>query len=172
MKASRVLVTVAVIILALAGQAQAMHPDEYLPPLHWNGRAVVLPTVIFRNGDWFAVGGVSVVTVSPRTCGRYFAATSRAELGIGGGDAAFGLATNIADASCELDKALMGSGLVGLEARVARMYGPTFWRKTEYAGAQVSLAAPFGMMRLTLGFMVDVHDHTDKHGQFGFGVSF
>jgi hypothetical protein len=172
MKASGLLATVVFVILAPAGRAQAMHADEYLPPLHLNGRAVVLPTAIFRNGDWFAVGGVGIVTVSPRTCGRYFAATSRAELGIGGADAAIGLATNIADASCELDQALMGSGLVSIEAHVARMYGPTFWRRTEYAGAQVSLAAPAGMMRVTLGLMVDVHDHADAHGQFGFGVSF
>jgi hypothetical protein len=120
-----------------------------------------------------AVGGLGVVTVSPGTCGRYLAATSRAELGIGGAAAAIGLATNIfGDASCALNEALMGNGLVGFEARVARMYGPTFWRRTEYAGAQVSLAAPYGMLRLTLGLMVDVHDHADKQSQVGLGVSF
>jgi hypothetical protein len=171
MKAGRVLAVALFLILGAGGQAQAMHVDEYVPPLHWNGRAVALPTAIFRNGDWFAIGGVGVVAVIPRTCGRYFAATARAEVGIGGAGAANGLATNIGDTACQFNKALMGSGFLGAEARLARMYGPTSWRRTEYAGAQISFAAPYAM-RLSLGSMVDVHDHSDKHVQFGLGISF
>jgi hypothetical protein len=170
-KISRVLAGVVFIVLALARRSQATQPDSSFPSLHWDGRAVVLPTANFRNGDWFAVGAVGIVTVSPQTCRRYLAITSRAEVGIGGADAAIGLATNMADAPCELNNALTGSGLLSLEARVARTYGPTSWRKTEYAGAHISLAV-FAVGRLTFGMMVDVHDHQIRHTQLGYGVLF
>ncbi len=171
LKFGRVLTAVAFIVLALAGRAQAMHVDEYVPALHWSGRAVVLPSGIFRNGDWFAFGAIGIVTASPRTCGRYVAATVRAEVGVAGAAAGIGFATNIAEATCQLNEALVGSGLVGVEVRLARMYGSTTWRRTEYAGGQLSLAVS-DTMRLTAGLMVDAHDHLDRHGQFGVGVSF
>jgi hypothetical protein len=170
-KTSRVLAGIVVVTLALAGRSQAAQPDSYFPSLYWNGRAVVLPTATFRNGDWFSLGAVGIVTLSPQTCGRYLAATSRAEAGVGGAAAAIGLATNIGDAPCELNNALTGSGLLSLEARVARTYGLTSWHRTDYAGAQVSLAV-FAVGRLTLGLMVDVHDHQARHTQLGYGVLF
>ena len=66
----------------------------------------------------------------------------------------------------------MAGGLLSLDARVSRMYGPTSWHDTEYAGAQGSLALPFGMMRLTAGAMVNLRDRKDRHQQFGWGVAF
>ena len=61
---------------------------------------------------------------------------------------------------------------MSLDARVARMYGPTSWQNTEYAGVQGSLALPVGMMRLTVGAMINLRDHSDRRQQFGWGVLF
>ena len=88
MKASRILAAVLFISLTFAGRAHAMHPDEYVPPGHWNGNAVVLPTAIFRNGDWFAVGAVGILALSPRADGGFVVATSRAEVGVAGANVA------------------------------------------------------------------------------------
>ena len=97
MKASRLLVAVVVLVSAWPGRAQAIHPDEMIPPAHLNGRLVLLPSFIVRNGDWVAVGAVGIVQVSPRPDGRHVVLTSRGELGLGGTSVAVGLGVIIAE---------------------------------------------------------------------------
>ena len=99
-------------------------------------------------------------------------ATARAEVGLGGAALALGFGVIIADKPGPLNETLMAGGLMSLDARVARMYGPTSWQNTEYAGVQGSLALPVGMMRLTVGAMINLRDHSDRRQQFGWGVLF
>lgn len=172
MRAARLLVTVASLILASAGRAHALHPDEVVPPPLWNGRAVALPAFICRSGDWAAAGALGLVAVTPRPGGGYVVVASRAEVGVGGASMAVGVGAIIADRPTPLNEAVMAGGLMTLEARVTRMYGPTSWRSSEYAGLQGSLAIPYGMMRLAVGRMINLRDHADRRYQFGLGVLF
>jgi hypothetical protein len=61
-----------------------------------------------------------------------------------------------------------GSGMLSVEARVERMYGPTSWRSTTYVGGQLSFAGI--MIKPSVGWMVDVHDPRDSHYQITTGL--
>jgi hypothetical protein len=171
---ARVQTGAAALVLALVASSAAARADNdpSVPGVvSDDDHAAVLAGAVFRNGDWFAVDAFGMVVFSPAGTGRCIAATARGELGIGGAAAAIGLATNVVESSCTIDRDFLESGIVSLEARFERMYGPTSWRKTEYAGAQVSLAT-FWWWRPSLTWMYNVHDATDKHVQFGLGVLF
>ena len=163
----------AVVLVLVARSAEARVSDAPSVPgvVSDDDHAAVLGGAVFRNGDWAAVDAFGVIVFSPAGTGRCIAATARGELGIGGAAAAIGLATNVIESSCTVRRDFLESGIVSLEARFERMYGPTSWRKTGYAGAQVSLAT-FWWWRPSLSWMYNVHDATDKHVQVGLGVLF
>jgi len=126
-----------------------------------------------RNGDWVAVDGLGVVLLGSPVPIRSLAVVARGEVGLGGVSAGLGLALNSLPGQCRVPGActmsdLLWSGMISLEARVARMYGPTSWRNTTYAGGQLSLAGI--ICKPSLGWMVDVHDPRDRHYQIATGV--
>jgi hypothetical protein len=59
------------------------------------------------------------------------------------------------------------SSIVGIEARVERMHGPTTWRHTVYAGPQLVFGGVF--IKWSVGWMFDAHDKADNHFQLGVG---
>lgn len=173
MKAPVRLGVAAAVLVLLAGQAEARESETVILPgvIRHHDSAGFLAGVSFHNGDWLVVDGLGMVVVyDPPLSSRCLAATARAEVGLGGSAAAIGLATNTFDTSCKMDE-LLESGVIGVEARLERMYGPTSWRRTEYVGAQVSLAIPW-WWRPSLAWMFNVHDAADNHLQIGLGLGF
>ncbi len=152
-----------VLLVLLAGQAQARpSPLDTYPTVG----------VSFRNGDYVAVEPGIVQLGLPAESGRLFAATVRGQLGAGGSGGGIGLATNIWPSPGPHDlRDFYFEGIIILEARVERMYGPTSWRHTTYAGPQLSVALPI-VPKACLGWMIDVHDAADNHAQLGFGFGF
>jgi hypothetical protein len=57
-----------------------------------------------------------------------------------------------------------------VEAHVERMYGPTSWRGATYAGPNVSVSLI--LLKASLGWMVDLGDHADRHVQVALGAGF
>jgi hypothetical protein len=160
------------VVMLLASQAEPRADQGFSPP-DWSTerKTFVLGGFGFRNGDLFAVDAVGMALFDTFRSGRCIAMTARGELGVGGAAAAVGLATNLAEAPCKLSAAFLQSGIVSLEARVERTYGPTGWRRTMYVGPQVSLATMW-WWKPSLGWMFDAHDAADNHVQFGLGVLF
>jgi hypothetical protein len=129
------------------------------------------PGFEFRNGDWLALELMGVVLVGGGEDGANVAATARGVLGIGGSGGAIGIATGLGGPCvepepCTLRDSLFSS-IVGIEARVERMYGPSTWRHTTYVGPHLSFGGIF--MKCSVGWMFAVHDKTDNHFQLGFG---
>jgi hypothetical protein len=168
------LASVVAMLLGGAGEARAF--DTH-----------VVPGFSIRNGDWIAIDALGVGLLGSTAPGCTFALVLRGELGLGGASAGFGLATNMfaeacsAPGGCDMSE-FLGSGMMSLEARVARMYGPTSWRSTTYVGGQLSFAlTPFipphwfdgplniGTFKPSIGVMVDPHDPRDKHTQIAVG---
>jgi len=124
-----------------------------------------------QNGDYFAVEpGVLVLLGAVRH--RPVAVFARAEAGVGGSGGGVGLAIDWfpSDASPypNLEEVMFG-GLMTVEARVERTYGPTTWMHTTYVGPQVSFNL---MLKLSAGWMIDAHDPSDHHVQIGVGAGF
>jgi hypothetical protein len=131
---------------------------------------VLVPGVSVRNGDWVAVDGLGIALLSPREYASFVAAVLRGELAIGGISAGVGLATNVLSEPCPSRgcdmSVFLGSGILSLEGRVERMFGPTSWRRTTYVGAQVSLATIF--WKPAVGLMIAPDDPRDHHWQITF----
>jgi hypothetical protein len=158
-------------LLASRAEARADQSDVVPGLIGHRDKAAILAGLSFRNGDWLVVDGLGMVVVfDPPLSDRCVAATVRGEVGIGGSAVAIGLATNAGSTSCAWDD-FSESGIATLEARVERTYGPTGWRRTEYVGAQVSLAIPW-WWRPSLAWMFNVHDAADNHVQVGLGLGF
>jgi hypothetical protein len=124
-----------------------------------------------RNGDWLALEPVSLTLLAGSGDGPNVASSARVVLGLGGAGLGVGLATGLGGpcvepAPCALRDSLFSS-IVGIEARLERMYGPTTWRHTAYLGPQLSFAGIFG--KFSVGWMFDVKDKADNHFQFGLG---
>ncbi len=116
-----------------------------------------------------AVTGLDLLTAS--TSATLHRDHRPAEIGLGGAAIAIGLATNLFETSCAVNERFLESGIRSLEARVERTYGPTAWRKTEYAGAQVSLRTSWWWSP-SVGWMFDVRDPAHRHLQVGLGATF
>ena len=150
-----------VVVILLDGTAEA-RPIE----------ATVVPGLSIRNGDWIAVDGLGVILLGSHAPDRFSAVVLRGELGIGGASAGFGLATNLLSgpcppvSGCDISH-FLGSGMLSLEARVERMYGPTSWRSTTYVGGQFSLAAV--IFKPSVGWMVDPRHPSENHIQVATG---
>jgi hypothetical protein len=150
----------------LAGRAQAqsaVNQDKVYPGLG----------IAIRNGDYFVFQpGLLFMLGAPGESRRPIAAIVRGELGVGGSGGGLGLAIDwfpsTANPYPNPEEFLYG-GLMMLEARVERMYGQTSWRHTTYVGPQVSLNL---MLKLSVGWMVDVHDDRNQHIQVGVGAGF
>jgi len=127
-----------------------------------------------RNGDWVAVDGMGILLLGAPTANRMTAFVVRGEVGLGGSSVGIGLATNALRGpdyrlacSCKMDE-FIGSGILSLEARVERMYGPTTWRNTTYVGWQVSFAAI--IFKPALGCVVAADNPRDRHCQIATGA--
>jgi hypothetical protein len=66
-------------------------------------------------------------------------------------------------------KELIYGGLLTLEARAERMYGSTSWNHATYIGPQLSFNL---MWKLSVGWMINVHDSSDQHPQLGLGFGY
>ena len=152
-----------VLLVLLAGQAEARSRD--LDPYPIIGMSV-------RNGDYLALEPGIMHLGLPAESGRLFAATVRGELGIGGSGGGIGLATNFCPSPGPHDlRDFYYDGIIMLEARIERMYGPTSWRHTTYAGPHLSIALPI-VPKVSLGWMIDLHHAADNHVQLGLGGGF
>lgn len=124
-----------------------------------------------RNGDWISMDALGLVLIAGADDGPNLAGTVRGVLGLGGSGGGIGLATGLGgrclgSARCSVRDSVFSS-IIGVEARVERMYGPTSWRRTTYAGPQVSFGGK--VLRMSVGWMFDLHDGSDHHLQLGFG---
>lgn len=134
-----------------------------------------MPGFSLRNGDWVAVDGLGVLLLpAARPWDRVAALVVRGEVGLGGSSAGVGLATiTLArqaprpSGECEVSE-FLGSGIVSLEGRVERMYGPTTWHSTTYVGWQVSFAGI--IFKPALGCMVAADNPRDRHCQIATGA--
>jgi len=155
---------VAVAIMLTAGKTNA-RPFE----------VGAVPGISVRNGDWVAVDGLGVLLLGAPTAITMAAVVIRGEIGLGGSSAGIGLATNAFAANCTLPDTydmseFLGTGILSLEARVARMYGPTTWRSATYVGGQLSFAGI--LWKPAIAWMVATDDPRDRHTQIticGFG---
>ena len=149
------------VLLLLVSKAEARQLDTY--PVFG---------VSFRNGDYFAVEPGIVHFGAPTESGRLLAAMVRGQLGVGGCGGGLGLATSLwpSPGRHEL-RDLYFVGVVILEARVERMYGTTSWQHTTYAGPHLSVVLPI-IPKVSLGWMIGVHDAADNHVQVGLGFGF
>jgi len=123
-----------------------------------------------RNGDYFVLEPSWLFFFGPIQ--PPVALVARSMLGIGGSGAGVGLALNpwmreVAGRPNVDD--LMGP-FVSLEAHIERTYWVTSWRSTTYAGPQLSLS--IYVLKASLGWMVDLGDHTDHHFQVAIGGGF
>ncbi len=151
---------VIVAVTSLGAQAAARTPAEQ-----------VAVGVEFRNGDWLAFELVNLTLLAGSEDGANVALSARAVAGLGGAGLALGLASGVGGPCverepCGLRDSFMSS-IVGLEARLERMYGPTTWRHTAYLGPQLSFGGIF--LKCSVGWMFDVEDETDNHFQIGLG---
>ena len=127
------------------------------------------PGFSIRNGDWLAVDGLGILLLGAPAASRMTAVVVRGEVGLGGSSAGIGLATNVFAGSdytlpCtwKMDE-FLGGGILSLEGRVERMYGPTTWRSTTYVGWQVSFAGI--IFKPAVGCMVAADNPRDRHCQ-------
>jgi hypothetical protein len=123
-----------------------------------------------RNGDIVALqlGAMRVFGSSANPV----VATARGEIGVGGSGAGVGLVIASGTDSPNPDpKDLIFGGFILLELRAERMYGPTSWSHTTYAGPQVTFY-PFIAPKVSLGWMADVHDAANNRLQIGVGGGF
>jgi hypothetical protein len=137
------------------------------------GHVYVVRGASIRNGDYLSVEPSGLFFFGP--IGPPLALVARPMLGIGGSGAGIGLALSLAPALTAVDsRGLDDDFFIGpfasLEAHVERMYGPTSWRSAIYAGPQLSLS--LFVLKASLGWMVDVGDHRDRHVQVALGAGF
>lgn len=159
-------------LILLGGSVQAA-PGERIPG--WPGMTTrtltVVPGVSVRNGDWFVFDGVAIVLLNAPAPTRAVAVVARGEVGPGGASLGVGIATNATSGANHTPGVVdmsdfLGSGIVSLEARAERTYGVNTWRRTTYAGGQLSFAAI--IFKPSVGLMVDAHDRRDAHVQIAF----
>jgi hypothetical protein len=93
---------------------------------------------------------------------------ARPMLGIGGSGVGIGLAWTGGNAYTRDPDYLIP--FASVEAHVERMYGPTSWRGATYAGPNVSVSLI--LLKASLGWMVDLGDHADRHVQVALGAGF
>src|ERR1051325_8410102 len=120
-----------------------------------------------RNGDWLAVEPVVLFPVAGSEDRSDLGVTARGVFGVGGSGAAIGLAAGPGGPCNKLEPSTPFGSSIALDARVERMYGPSSWRHTVYAGPQLSFGGIFA--KWSVGWMFDVHDKGDNHLQLGFG---
>jgi hypothetical protein len=161
-------------MMVIAGRAEAQTPPHKAPKVKAQPlKAYPLLGDQLRGGDYFAVEPGALFWLGPvGESRRPVGAIVRGELGVGGAGGGAGLAIDWFQ--CEPNPypnpvELMCSMLTMLEARAERMYGPSRWNHTTYVGPQISLDL---WWRLSVGWMVDVHDRRDNHLQVGVGVGF
>lgn len=149
------------VAVLVAGQARAEATEAY-PTLGLE----------IRNGDIVSLeaGGI-VVFGSASKLPRPVIASLRGELAVGGASAGIGLAIAGTDKPHPGLRDVLFGGLVLVEVRIERMYGPTSWSHTTYAGPQVTLY-PSIAPKLSLGWMAAIHDTIDNHLQVGVGFGF
>lgn len=124
-----------------------------------------------RNGDYFVVEPGVFFSLGPVNH-RPAAIFVQGDAGVGGSGGGVGLAIDWlpmdANPYPNPEEVIFG-GLTTVEGRVERMYGPTTWKHTTYVGPQVSFNL---MLKLSVGWMIDVHDRGDQHLQIGLGAGF
>ncbi len=134
------------------------------------GVFAAVPGFSVRNGDWVAVDGLGILVLGQPVPRRLAAVVLRGEVGLGGSSAGIGLATNVLGLSPSTQgwsaTDFIGSGVLSLEGRLERMYGPTSWRRTTYVGGQISFSAI--ICKPALGWMVAADDPRDRHFQIVF----
>lgn len=158
----------------LAGRAQAETP---LPTVKAAQAQPLRTYLVFaiqgRNGDDFAFEPAALFLLgSPGEGRRPLAALVRGEVAVGGAGGGVGLAIdwfpNDQDPYPNPEELIYG-GLMTLEARVERMYGVTTWNHSTYVGPQLSFNL---MLKLSVGWMINVRDSSDQHPQLGLGAGF
>jgi hypothetical protein len=158
-----VLAAVALVLLPAGAQAREGEFCDRGPAACAGRFAAVVPGASVRNGDLVAVDGLGVLLLSTPSP---VALVIRGELGLGGSSAGIGLATNAFGSASPGDWRIddfLGSGILSLEARVSRMYGPTTWRSATYIGGQLSFACI--IFKPALAWMVAADDPRDEHFQ-------
>ena len=157
--------------LLMSGRALAQNSPIALSALP--GHVYVVRGASIRNGDTLSVEPSGLFFFGP--IGPPLALVARPMLGIGGSGAGIGLALSLAPALTGVDsRTLDDDFFIGpfatVEAHVERMYGPTSWRSATYAGPQLSVS--LFVLKASLGWMVDVGDHSDRHVQVALGAGF
>jgi hypothetical protein len=160
-------VVLTAVLMLVGGRAYADdHPTVTAVP----GRLVVVRGFSFRNGDWFAFEPSGLVLLGAPDHGGPVVGVVRAVAGVGGSGAGIGLAKNLnPDCPCAVDDLASGPFLI-IEGRVERTYGRTRWRGATYLGPHLSLSAY--IFKISVGWMIDVNDRSDRHVQIGIGGGF
>jgi hypothetical protein len=160
-------VALAAVLLLVGGRAYADdHPTVTAIP----GRLVVVRGVSFRNGDWFAFEPSGLVLLGAPDRGGPVVGVVRAVVGVAGSGGGIGLAKSLnPDCPCAVDD-LAGGPFAILEGRIERTYGRTRWRDATYLGPHLSLSAY--IFKISVGWMIDVNDRSDRHVQIGIGGGF
>lgn len=123
-----------------------------------------------RNGDYLVIEPSGLFFIGPIR--PPVALVARPMLGIGGSGAGVGLALNpwMREVAGRPDVDDLMGPFVSLEAHIERMDWLTSWRSATYAGPQLSLS--IFVLKASLGWMVDLGDHADRHIQVAIGAGF
>ena len=161
------------LVMLVASRARAeARPPQNQEAQEQPQRAYVLFAIQGRNGDYLAFEPVALFLLgAPGKSHRPIAALVRGELGVGGAGGGVGLAIDwwpSANPYPNPEEIIYG-GLMTVEARAERMYGPTSWTHTTYVGPQGSFNL---MFKFSVGWMINVRDSRDDHLQFGLGAGF
>jgi hypothetical protein len=159
------LAVVAIALPAARSEARPCQRDGSWPGVVSNDLAFAAGFSL-RTGDWVAVDGLGVLLLpAARPWDKMFALVVRGEVGLGGSSAGIGLATRLLPSQgsrpgeCQISE-FLGAGVLSLEGRVERMYGPTSWRSTTYVGWQLSFAGI--IFKPALGGMVASDNPRDQ----------
>jgi hypothetical protein len=155
----------AAFLLLVGGEARAQnYPVVALTP----DRTFVVRGASVRQGDLFAIEPSFLFAPAGRDSPLVLVA--RPILGVGGSGLGIGLAPILGCSQpCPMMDAVMILP-VSFEARIERMYGLSSWRSATYAGPHLSFSAL--VMKVSLGWMVDVNDRSDHHIQLAIGAGF
>jgi hypothetical protein len=159
-----------VAILLISGKARAQnYPVLTFVP----GHVYMVQGASIRNGDYLVLEPSGLFFFGP--IARPVALVARPMFGVGGSGVGLGVAVNVAPPSMRPepgapDTDFFIAPFISLEVHVERMYGPTSWRGTTYAGPQISLS--LFVIKASLGWMTDVGDRADHHIQVAVGIGF
>ena len=160
----------AVLLLSGAKAHAQNHSVQMVVP----GHVYVVPGFSFRSGDYLVLEPSGLCVFGP--IAPPVAVVARPMLGVGGSGVGLGLALNPFPESMRPypgglpDPDFFLGPFISLEAHVERMYSATSWRHATYAGPQLSLSVL--VLKVSMGWMIDVGDHTDHHLQFALGFGF